>query len=90
MCVYWEQIPPLGVVDCAASAVVHSISSLVSDVPVSSGWGSCRSRDMSGFSPSKDEEAVAVAELSFWPGFHNTEGLSLPQSKLGQTISSAK
>lgn len=43
-------------VDCAASAIVYSISSLASEVHAFSGKGSFRSREMSGFSYSKDEE----------------------------------
>lgn len=50
MRVYWWQIPPMGVVeklstvDWVASAIVYSISSLVSEVPASSSKGICRSR----------------------------------------------
>lgn len=55
--------------DCAASAIVYSISSLVSEVCAFSGKASFRSRYMSGFSYSTDEEVevwllVVVVELS--------------------------
>lgn len=96
MCVYWEQIPPRGVVERAepcgpcgfCCCPKHFLSCL--GCFCSPGRGRCRSRDMSGFSPSKDEEAAAAAEPSSWQGFHDAEGPSLPQSKLGQPVSAAK
>lgn len=56
--------------DCAASAIVYSISSLVSEVCAFSGKASFRSRYMSGFSYSTDEEVEVVGASggcgAFW------------------------
>lgn len=67
--------------DCAASAIVYSISSLVSEVRAFSGKASFRSRYMSGFSYSMDEEVGVVGAGggcgAFWQGFRCEESLSL-------------
>ena len=86
MRVYWEQIPPLGVVetqspgDGAISAVVHSISSLVLDVPASSDQGSGRSGEVSALSSYKDEEVMVVVEW-LWGRDSILQSLSLQHSQ---------
>lgn len=74
--------------DCAASAIVYSISSLVSEVRAFLGKGTFRSRYQSGFSCSKDEGVgVLVVELSGRDSVV-AESLSLKKHKLGQPVSS--
>lgn len=69
--------------DCAASAIVYSISSLVSEVRAFLGKGY-----KSGFSCSKDEGVgVLVVELSGRDSVV-AESLSLKKHKLGQPVSS--
>lgn len=67
--------------DFAAFAIVYSISSLVSEVCAFPGKASFRSRYMSGFSYSTDEEVGLMGAGSgcgaFWQGFRCEESLSL-------------